>query len=852
MDATRQNPLRGRRRPVGSALILTVVLTSLLAIVGVLFVLLSRMEKTSASASSQDRQLDLAVKAVVAMIGEQLVADTPGAGSQQDYYDYPDANNLWLASLEPASGPVWPQVSVLQGAGRITGVQAKIVADREAIDPNDPNGADADGDGVADAIWFRLRDLTTGKARPVYAAVRIIDHSGMLNVNTAYLFDPRKWPSEVDGSDQMQVDLAYLASGKVGDSNDAVELNAARVGGDSRSEYLTNVVWNYGDPPAPFSPFDISDELELRNRFTLNLRQGYRQDELVVARIERLWRTSSEKATKVSWAYSPYASNGKQIPYEDAPDIPLWFSRIHDSNSATYDLRHISTVYNMDRLIDPAGARMVNVNDVNVDVRKLYEALFNGIDPGYPGRTAVAAQLAVNIRDLVDSDSKPTAFKPPGSTVTYYGLEPQPFIRQIGFKISAADPTSDLNNEFGVELYNPFEVSIDLGNVHLYLRDQKPQPSNNVDVKFPSSTTSIGPHASVWLTHKPGDPNPGNLVLAIYRSSSGAYELSQRFDLALVRQQDGKEYYLDRQTTADAWFDWKTVGGKSQYYARADARWNILYPDMALFGETLLKATPSNRAGDPTTWDWVHNRATRRDYNLPSPQPLPLTSMKDLATIGDISRLLLIGPEPNVPSSTIGDQLRSQPAEETVRLDIRNTKFADIFQYVTAMSPGNFGCPSTETRVKGRINVNTAPGFVINRLPWLQWAADREINKKKHIDIGQAIVDYRSKNGAFRSIGDLMQVAELACMQGLADQEPNGPDLTPDGEPNDLEARDLLFSRISNLVTVRSDVFSAYIVVRIGETGPQRRVLAILDRSQVKSPSDQVRVIALQTVPDPR
>jgi hypothetical protein len=61
-----------------------------------------------------------------------------------------------------------------------------------------------------------------------------------------------------------------------------------------------------------------------------------------------------------------------------------------------------------------------------------------------------------------------------------------------------------------------------------------------------------------------------------------------------------------------------------------------------------------------------------------------------------------------------------------------------------------------------------------------------------------------------------------------------------------------LFSRISNLVTVRSDVFSAYILVRIGESGPQRRVLAILDRSSVKTADDRVRVIVLQTVPDPR
>ena len=73
-----------------------------------------------------------------------------------------------------------------------------------------------------------------------------------------------------------------------------------------------------------------------------------------------------------------------------------------------------------------------------------------------------------------------------------------------------------------------------------------------------------------------------------------------------------------------------------------------------------------------------------------------------------------------------------------------------------------------------------------------------------------------------------------------------------DGSPDDFEERDLIFHRISNLVTVRSDVFTAYILVRIDLDGPQRRVIAILDRSQVASPADKVRIVAFHPVPDPR
>jgi hypothetical protein len=155
-----------------------------------------------------------------------------------------------------------------------------------------------------------------------------------------------------------------------------------------------------------------------------------------------------------------------------------------------------------------------------------------------------------------------------------------------------------------------------------------------------------------------------------------------------------------------------------------------------------------------------------------------------------------------------------------------------------------------ETRIKGRININTAPWFVIAQLPWMKpWMKP---------EIAQAVTSYRDTiGGAFQSIGELMQVPEM----GYYAYDPNYvavdlddyPDLTPsDGAISDFEERDVIFSRISNIITVRSDVFTAYILVRIGTDGPQKRVLAVLDRSRVTSPDDKVRILALHPVPDPR
>jgi hypothetical protein len=208
----------------------------------------------------------------------------------------------------------------------------------------------------------------------------------------------------------------------------------------------------------------------------------------------------------------------------------------------------------------------------------------------------------------------------------------------------------------------------------------------------------------------------------------------------------------------------------------------------------------------------------------------------------------------------IGVQLAAEPAEDVVRPDLHNPAYANIFNYLTVVDPvrdyiDNDGDGlmnetnlnlTPEFKVPGRVNINTAPWFVMARLPWMQPA------------IAQAIVVYRDTiAGAFEGTGGLMQVPAMgyyAYDPAYASVDLDRfPDLTPsDGAVSDFEERDVIFSRISNLVTVRSDVFTAYILVRIGADGPQKRVLAILDRSQVYSGSDKVRIIALHPVPDPR
>ena len=71
-----------------SALILAVILTSLLAIIGVMFVMIARVDKMATSAISENKELNSAVEAVVALVSQELVLDVPGMPKGGDYYDY--------------------------------------------------------------------------------------------------------------------------------------------------------------------------------------------------------------------------------------------------------------------------------------------------------------------------------------------------------------------------------------------------------------------------------------------------------------------------------------------------------------------------------------------------------------------------------------------------------------------------------------------------------------------------------------------------------------------------------------------------------------------------------------------
>jgi hypothetical protein len=509
----------------------------------------------------------------------------------------------------------------------------------------------------------------------------------------------------------------------------------------------------------------------------------------------------------------------------------------------------------MDRIITPDCNKMTNVN--TADVNALYNSIRKGLlDANYPD-VNVAAQIAVNIIDYRDSDSNVNYLDV--GVKRYYGFEVQPFISEIAAIIDTSDPNK---NCYALELYNPFNKLVSLSDFVLSI-------SNGSNISLNGTIDSNGYFVIsndltkfiINTTHTQQDP--GLIFSGNYVDTTDPpdyiFDRWDNYKLTLKRTVGGSDIIiLDFQDTINGWF---TPAAPTVFYAQRDTGdWHIVYQTM--------NTTSAGSLGSSNTV-----LIPGKNYNL------SLANDK-FVTVGDIARILTVGPSSDPNDMIIGAKLAAS-SERDVRIDLANPAFQQIFNYLTVFDPAVYSWNDpNETRIKGRININTAPWFVIAQLPWVSQRVG-----SNNPALAQAIVAYMDKldlsstggpnysgragEPGFRSIGELNNVVDGSSndyrMDYYDQHDSNNPandlagfpDLTPggstgDGAADDFEERDVIFARISNLVTVRSDVFTAYILVRIGADGPQKRVMAILDRSNVYSGDGKVRIVALHPVPDPR
>ncbi len=953
----------------GTALILVVVVTVLLAAIGVMFVMVSRIQNMTTLGLADAKDLDSAARSAVEKINTVLVKDLFGndlnasvicdnsAGNEP--YDHSLADP-WLASLEPVlhdqrvlTDPTddwykWPAITNLTvGTANFVSPQwdlilrdssggpwtlpqyLGIVPDYQEFDailqqtpeyvrqhPDMAIGlpADADGDGVADSIWIKMDNLSTSKGKPVFAAVRIIDNCAMLNLNTAFKNDAAL-PGT--GSYLSEVDYETFLRGRESDPANPVDRDnfrkARKADGtynpavDTPTKYQNDVILNIENPGTGYSLFDIGDELEIRNRFLLSGK--------TIARFER---TDIGHYTFDAFG-GIYAA--LSVPRESS-NFNEWKMRLNlrnfDISSVIdpavdkpyyFDRRHVCTFYSFDRNLltggyaflsgasetvknyfRPANHRPINLGQLtfanNPDSRKqivylLYAFREHFLDEGFSTVQAArkAAQIVANMIDYYD-DADPTrqgpffsaaygsqknqnptfitraiirqlvldasgsaidigqyptspqsdyefclglsdtAATPPGQLETVYGYERQPFIAEVYCNYNSGAGGAQA---FAIELLNPYQNSngqIPLQGWQITVGTQTFALNNPAYVIFPA-TSDTAPGRVVFWAENVGYSVPYNgtnfnltgFGLGTQLLSGDQTIKLQRPDPANAGQFITVDQTTDTQTT-------QLIAGGVRVSKRDDSGWK--------FANRLAYA-PAD--GIPRLGFANNVISARAGFQLPVANKL-----ETFATLWMFQKAAFLGSSFGTTPDPITQKIAAATRESDVRFD--PAADAGLLKYICFLNRGNgMTNEHNDGTLPGRINVNTAarPVLAAAIAPGL---ADPNLPE---------LLTEIIQNRPYQNLGDLLKIdgmKKYVLQSGL-----NVGDQSID---NDIEERDWILGRLANIYTVRSDTFTAYILVRLGADGPQRRMMAIFDRSNVWKPSDRPKLVALHPVPDPR
>jgi len=317
-------------------MIMAVAMTVMLAIIGSTFVIMSRLDRQAVRRVAANQGVDVAIGTVVERIQKVLaddvvnndpsipVADAVGGfldggdlgdeWTSRETFDISTNADPWLANIEPEGSSL--KVSEIWGT-----LPDAVTPNTSPATAGNGREADADGDGITDSRW-RLLPQVVIPGKEVYAAVRIIDNCGMINVNTAWdMVHLSGDPSENRFGELLtQVDLRSVLARAIGSSNTTAlddllaDLQLERmpdggllsgfnpfwrqtyyqnatisrlanphtqwadVNGNGIWESDVDMNWD-GSPDVDENaggwwqdarPFGIEDELELRNRFFLN------------------------------------------------------------------------------------------------------------------------------------------------------------------------------------------------------------------------------------------------------------------------------------------------------------------------------------------------------------------------------------------------------------------------------------------------------------------------------------------------------------------------------------------------------------------------------------------------------
>jgi hypothetical protein len=422
-------------------------------------------------------------------------------------------------------------------------------------------------------------------------------------------------------------------------------------------------------------------------------------------------------------------------------------------------------------------------------------------------------------------------------TDTIYGYERQPFISEVYCQNIASG-----TQVFALELVNPYDMPINLNGWRLCFGTSGTKCDLRSACNIPAAAPGAMDGRLIIWTANTGYSAPAITADAVYNTiisptTAKGIDDNTTFGLGLPMQLPGNELRLQRPDPANA----------GQF---------ITVDSIDETQRTVLIATPPPGPGnsfnvssrDDKAWKFTNKSAyvnnnpatlglpnsvtvSHKGYQLPVAD-----AVASLDRLADFQKIIFIGNgvDPNSITSLIADAY-THDGESDIRFDY--VSFPPLLKYLCTLN-------RPEGNLPGRININTAPVHVIAAAipPQLVNAFSGDPNDALVI-AGQIV-----SNRSYKDLGELL--TKVPAMRKY--DTDSAPDVGQPGIRHDFEERDWIINRLSNIFTVRSDTFTAYILVRLGTDGPQRRMLAIFDRSNCWSANDKPKIVALHLVPDPR
>ncbi|KKL68249.1 hypothetical protein LCGC14_2126870, partial [marine sediment metagenome] len=615
------------------------------------------------------------------------------------------------------------------------------------VTPN--NYEDTDGDTVKDARLYNT-GATNADGDEYWAAVRVIDLGGLLNLNTAAQNDPTGVTMFPPVTDPVNVKLkAFFASTPA--VYIALHTERADNTPDLR-EFSANSAHQLLSPVAgatTYLPFGIGDEMHLR----------YLDSSAITDRTGRLYDATKDAS------FNPLADTTRQH-----------LTTFNCSRTLTRDPN--SDPNSMVRLLIDSATALDDPNDQQMLYERILASM--GTVPVTPTHKKEAAHFVANLWARIGgyNPTEAYSFQPTDpvtatlETFTVYGVVEQPVFSEA-FAYSRADDPATVPIEssayaYAIELYNPTKRNIDLGydagtqTGYVLLRN------NTTLYEFPAGTTinsndrlffydyegAITDEGGVVITPD-SDPNSGGFGFGdanATRLQTPALEFcgdtpNSARTIKLVRVVAGTDILIDKISGSDFGYPvtdrTDNSGGdplEASHGARDDNfdRQRSLIPSMEI--DTIVPL------GDPVTSpiDTVpelaasltfggSNNLLASDLSSVYEGFAPPDTRQALVDLGELSELYTVGPElDGLSLKSLPERLDSFKGQTSRgKLDFIGdvgsnaathpdvpwaTVIGELFELVR---PDNSRLDEPPpTRIYGRINVNTATRDILQQLPF--------------------------------------------------------------------------------------------------------------------------------------